>query len=208
MMINYLTKHISRYNDLEQYTKAKIRKRLFIFSAVISLLPTAAVSDNMIDHNLDGECFFTQVFQNVYLGDDNLSVGVKHQLSEIEENYEKRGVNIEARYIENILVHGHHEFSELSKKGIKDLKRYGFDVVRGNGTYYVGFSKEIAHAYTIKFLDPKISTKTKTKAADIIKTQFGSLINTGDEYLFIENTDTPRLSLEVEGDTWGRGLHR
>lgn len=225
---------VEKVEELKANTRGAVWKRIVL--GALTILALVTVHELTHDHNIDGECLITRAFKNVYVGDEDLSVGVKHQLKEIEENYQKRGVNVEARYINDVLLHGKTTFDELSEEEIKNLKKRGYSVVKrvevedgivsldpetnecygvynsdSSLDYYysVQYRDTIDDAYAIKFLDENMSVDFDTDEPDIVQTKNGDLVNTNNGvYHYIRYKEEPIVSLELEGDTIGRSLHR
>ncbi len=153
------------------------RKAALCALAVITLSTTYDVLNN----HRDGECLFTKTFKNVTLGDDELSIGEKHQLKALERGYGIKGVNVDARHHEGLKLEGSKKFDELSDTSIKQLEKHGFKVEKID--YAVATKTETINAtvhhdentgltyYTLPagyVLSGSKGTKVTTKTADIV----------------------------------------
>lgn len=88
-----------------------------------------AFEECLHDH-VEKECLFAKTFANLYLDDEDLSVGIKHQLKEIEKESFEEKKPVEATCIKDIIVFSRQEFKELSKEEIKNLQNHGYIVTK------------------------------------------------------------------------------
>ena len=86
--------------------------------------------EEVLHDHVEKECLFAKTFANLYLDDEDLSVGIKHQLNQIESESYKNGEPVEARCVKDIGVFSRQEFKELSKEEIKNLQKHGYIVTK------------------------------------------------------------------------------